>query len=91
MRVPATIIVTSCLLAAWVVFDLVRTLRTGRAHSRYGTFTRISRVDFGATFILIILSWHSALQRFAGQSSGQIPSGEPQTQCRPSAAVKKSR
>jgi ATP-dependent DNA ligase len=40
MRGPATVIVMSCLLAAYVVFDLAKTLRTGRARSRYGTFTR---------------------------------------------------
>jgi hypothetical protein len=38
----------------------------------------ISLVHFGDIFIQTMLSWHSVLQHFAGQSSGQIPSGEPQ-------------
>ncbi|MGF6313296.1 putative membrane protein [Bradyrhizobium sp. i1.8.4] len=34
------IIIFVCLLAAWVIFDLVRTFKTGRARSRHGTAKR---------------------------------------------------
>jgi hypothetical protein len=38
MRGP--VIVMSCLLAAWVIFDLARALRTGRARAKFGNVTR---------------------------------------------------
>ncbi len=52
MHGPAALVILGMMLAASVGFDLARTLRTGRAHGKFGTITRKSQPERFRRYVL---------------------------------------